>query len=98
MIAQGSASSLSCAKTLLSKQLGNPLLDLESDDNVMRLGWSDDIKCARALIYHSLGQAQAAKICSPMEAEVAVESLQRTLELFEQVSNEGVKLKFLNVV
>ena len=30
--------------------------------------------------------------------QVAVEALQQTLELLEGVSNEGVKLKFLNVL
>ena len=29
---------------------------------------------------------------------VTIESLQKTLELFEGVSNEGIKLKFLNVL
>ena len=87
------------AKGMLLKALNNPLLQLEAaGDNVMVQGWSDDIKCARALIYHMLGQAWEARIATEADVVTALESLRKCLELFESVSNEGVKLKFLNVL
>jgi len=64
----------------------------------MVFGWSDDIKCARALIYNMLGTACAALITNETELNAAVDAFKKTLELFESVSNEGVKLKFLNVL
>ena len=61
-------------------------------------GWSDDIKCARGLIYHMLGQSYAQNITSDADVTSAIDALQKTLELFESVSSEGIKLKFLNVL
>ena len=49
--------SQSCAKAkaLLLKALQNPLLQLDDTDNVIVDLWSDDIKCARALLHFALG-------------------------------------------
>ena len=45
-----------------------------------------------------LGQAWEARIATEADVTTALESLRKCLELFESVSNEGVKLKFLNVL
>ena len=45
-----------------------------------------------------LGQAWEARIATGADVMTALESLRKCLELFESVSNEGVKLKFLNVL
>ena len=45
-----------------------------------------------------LGQAWEARIATEADVMTALESLRKCLELFESVSNEGVKLKFLNVL
>ena len=60
--------------------------------------WSDDIKCAQALLNFYHGKVCVASIKGEADVLQAVEVLKRTLELFEGVSNEGVKLKFLNTL
>ena len=45
-----------------------------------------------------LGQAWEARIATEADVTTALESLRKCLELFESVSSEGVKLKFLNVL
>lgn len=45
-----------------------------------------------------LGQAWEARIATEADVMTALESLRKCLELFESVSSEGVKLKFLNVL
>ena len=67
-------------------------------DDTMVLSWLDDIKCARALIHFKLGEVLQLSVMSEHEISAALDSLQKTLELFESVSNEGIKLKFLNVL
>ena len=98
LLDQNSSQAWSRAKSMLLDQLNSPLLQIESNDEVMVNGWSDDIKCARGLIYHMLGQACAMNITSDADVTVTIDALQKTLELFECVSNEGIKLKFLNVL
>ena len=71
---------------------------MEANDEVMAHGWSDDIKCARGLIYHMLGQSCSTHIATEADVITTIEALQKTLEHFEGVSNEGIKLKFLNVL
>ena len=97
LIDEATVKSLASAKRILQKSLSNPLLQLDAE-NVMLDRWSDDIKCARGLLNFFLGQVFAASIQSDTDVSVAVENLQSALELFEGVSNEGVKLKFLNVL
>ena len=38
-------------------------------------GWSDDIKCARALIYSMVGTAAAALITNEIEMNAALDAL-----------------------
>lgn len=54
-LSEGSANSFVNEKEMLKNSLNNPLLQLDDSSNMMIDHWSDDIKCARALIYHTLG-------------------------------------------
>lgn len=101
LLDQKTGQSYVLAKGMLLDSLNNPLLQMTADggqDDMQVLAWLDDIKCARALIYHKLGEVQSMSVLSEADVEQALESLQKTLEYFESVSNEGVKLKFLNVL
>lgn len=80
------------------KSLHNPLLQLEAGDKTTVEGWSDDIKCARGLIYNMLGTTISASISNEADLVQVLDAFQHMFEAFESVSNEGVKLKFLNVL
>lgn len=60
---------------MLLDSLNSPLLQLEANDEVMTHGWSDDIKCARGLIYHMLGQACSTHIANDADVLATIDAL-----------------------
>ena len=85
----------------MSNLIQNPLLtdpdtdtELDHDLGMNSENWTDDLRCARGLVFHFLGQSYFGL----KDYDSALGEFVNCLSCFDSVSNEAVKLRFVNVL
>lgn len=68
--------------------------ELDHDLGMNMENWTDDLRCARGLVFHMLGQSHFGL----KDFDQALGEFVNCLSCFDSVSNEALKLRFVNVL